>query len=77
MSPAGFSRRRRWLSTRRQPDPSESVFQNGTTITATVPAGLPAGAAAIKVQSGGASTNSVVLPVAITAPGIFSQSGTG
>ncbi len=48
-----------------------------TTITATVPASLPAAAAAVEVQSGGASSNSVLMPVAATAPGIFSQSGTG
>ncbi len=48
-----------------------------TTITAMVPASVPAGAAAIEVQSGGASTNPVLMLVAATAPGIFSQSGTG
>jgi uncharacterized protein (TIGR03437 family) len=46
-------------------------------ITAVVPASVPAAAAAVEVQSGGARTNSVVIPVAATAPGIFSQSGTG
>lgn len=48
-----------------------------TTITAVVPAGVPAAAAAVEVQSGGASTNSVLMPVAATAPGIFTQNGTG
>ena len=48
-----------------------------TAITATVPASVPAAVAAVEVQSGGASTNSVLMPVAATAPGIFSQGGTG
>jgi uncharacterized protein (TIGR03437 family) len=48
-----------------------------TSITAIVPAGVPAAAAAIEVQSGGASTNQVLMPVAVTAPGIFAQSGAG
>lgn len=46
-------------------------------ITATVPPGLPAAAARVEVQSGGATTNSVLMPVGVTSPGIFSQSGTG
>lgn len=48
-----------------------------TTITATVPANLPAAAAAVAVQSGGATTNPVLMPVAMTSPGIFSQNGSG
>jgi uncharacterized protein (TIGR03437 family) len=48
-----------------------------TMITATVPASVPAAAAAVEVQSGGASRNQVLMPVAVTAPGIFSQSGIG
>ena len=48
-----------------------------TTITATVPAGVPAAAAEVEVQSGGANTNQVLMPVAVTSPGTFSQSGNG
>lgn len=50
---------------------------NAGTITAVVPGGLPDAAADIFVQSGGAATNHVLMPVAVTSPGIFSQSGTG
>jgi uncharacterized protein (TIGR03437 family) len=45
-------------------------------ITAIVPAELPA-AAAVEVRSGGLSSNSLLMPVAVTSPGIFSQDGTG
>jgi uncharacterized protein (TIGR03437 family) len=48
-----------------------------TAITATVPATVPAAAAAVEVQSGGAGANQVLMPVTVTSPGIFSQSGTG
>jgi uncharacterized protein (TIGR03437 family) len=48
-----------------------------TAITATVPADVSAGAAAVQVQSGGASSNSVLMPAAVASPGIFSADGTG
>lgn len=48
-----------------------------TTITATVPADVPAAAAAVVVKSGGASSNQVLMPVSVTAPGLFSANGTG
>lgn len=48
-----------------------------STITATVPASVPSAGAAIAVQSGGASTNQVLMPVAVNSPGIFSQNGAG
>ena len=57
--------------------PVSPITVTPTTITATVPPSVPAASAAIEVLSGGASTNPVVLSVAVTAPGIFSQSGTG
>jgi uncharacterized protein (TIGR03437 family) len=57
--------------------PVSLISVTPTTITATVPSSVPAGAAAIEVLSGGAGTNPVLMPVAATAPGIFSQSGTG
>jgi uncharacterized protein (TIGR03437 family) len=57
--------------------PASPISISPTTIVATVPDGLLAASAAVAVQSGGVSTNQVVMPVAITAPGIFSQNGTG
>jgi uncharacterized protein (TIGR03437 family) len=46
-------------------------------ITATVPADISTGAAEVEVQSGGASSNQVLMPVAVDSPGIFSANGTG
>jgi uncharacterized protein (TIGR03437 family) len=46
-------------------------------ITATVPADIASGAAAVEVQSGGGSTNQVLMPVAVVSPGLFSADGTG
>ncbi len=46
-------------------------------ITAVVPAGVSGTYATVQVQSGGASSNSVLVPVAAAAPGIFSQDGSG
>jgi hypothetical protein len=48
-----------------------------TAITATVPADIPTGAAEVQVQSGGASSNQVLMPVAVVSPGILSGDGTG
>jgi uncharacterized protein (TIGR03437 family) len=48
-----------------------------TAISATVPADIGTGAATVAVQSGGASSNQVLMPVAVTSPGIFSADGTG
>ncbi len=48
-----------------------------TAIAATVPADIAAGAAGVGVQSGGASSNRVLMPAAVTSPGIFSADGTG
>ncbi len=52
-----------------------------TTITATVPQGIPQGAVVVQVQSqvqpAGAVSNSVLVPVAVTSPAIFSQDGSG
>lgn len=46
-------------------------------IAATVPADIAVAAAAVQVQSGGATSNQVLAPVAVTSPGIFSADGTG
>ena len=40
-------------------------------------ADIAGGAAAVEVQSGGASTNQVLMPVAVASPGLFSADGTG
>jgi uncharacterized protein (TIGR03437 family) len=48
-----------------------------TAIATTVPADIAGGAAEVEVQSGGASSNQVLMPVAVTTPGIFSADGTG
>lgn len=47
------------------------------TITAVVPQSVPGIAAEVQVQSGGASSNQVLVPVAQAAPGIFTQNGSG
>jgi uncharacterized protein (TIGR03437 family) len=48
-----------------------------TQITAVVPSNLPNAAAVVQVQSGGAASNKVLVPVAVTSPGIFSVDGSG
>jgi uncharacterized protein (TIGR03437 family) len=48
-----------------------------TSITAVVPQDVPSGAAVVQVQSSGAVTNQVVVPVNATSPGVFSQDGSG
>jgi Beta-propeller repeat/IPT/TIG domain len=53
------------------------ISVTSTAITAIVPATVPAAAAAVQVQSGGAVSNSVLMPVALTSPGMSLQSGAG
>jgi len=48
-----------------------------TTIAAVVPQSVPGVAAEVQVQSAGASSNQVLIPVASAAPGIFTQNGSG
>ncbi len=48
-----------------------------TTMLAIVPPNVPGTAAEVQVQSAGASSNQVLVPVALTAPGIFTQNGSG
>ena len=48
-----------------------------TAITAVVPPSVPAAAVIVRVQSGGASSNSVLIQVSAAAPGIFSADGSG
>jgi uncharacterized protein (TIGR03437 family) len=48
-----------------------------TAITATVPANVPSVAAEVQVQSGGVSSNQVLMPTAATSPGLFALNGTG
>jgi uncharacterized protein (TIGR03437 family) len=55
----------------------QPVSMNGTSITAVVPANVPANAAVFQVTSGGASSNQVLVPVNAVAPAIFSQDGSG
>ena len=50
---------------------------NATEITATVPPGIPNGPAQAVVQSGGAASNQVLLPIATTSPGVFAANGNG
>ena len=47
-----------------------------TQITAVVPSNLP-NAVRVQVQSAGAASNEVLVPVAVTSPGIFSVDGSG
>jgi uncharacterized protein (TIGR03437 family) len=48
-----------------------------TQITAVVPTNLPVAPVFVQVQSGGATSNQVLLPIATASPGIFSVDGTG
>jgi uncharacterized protein (TIGR03437 family) len=48
-----------------------------TQIAAVVPSNVPAAATVVEVQSGGSASNPVVVPVAVTSPGIFSVDGSG
>jgi len=54
-----------------------AISITATAITAVVPANVSAGAVEFQVQSGGASSNQVLIPVSATSPGIFSQNGLG
>ncbi len=53
------------------------ISMTATAITATVPQGVPAGSALVQVSSSGASSNEVLVALNATAPGIFSQNGSG
>ena len=57
--------------------PIASIAITPTTVTAVAPASFPSAAVTIEVQSGGASSNQVLVPVAMASPGIFSEDGTG
>ncbi len=48
-----------------------------TAITAVVPQSVPADAAMVQMQSGGASSNQVLIQVSAASPGIFSADGSG
>ena len=54
-----------------------ALSMSATQITAMVPSGLPVAPAVVQVQSGGAASNSVLVPVAAASPGIFSADGSG
>ncbi len=54
-----------------------AISVTATAITAVVPQSVPVGAVEIQVQSGGASSNQVLMPVGVTSPGIFAQNGLG
>jgi uncharacterized protein (TIGR03437 family) len=54
-----------------------AISMDATEITATVPSNFPNGATEFVVQSGGAASNQVLVPVVPTSPGIFSVNGTG
>ncbi|HUA62693.1 MAG TPA: SBBP repeat-containing protein [Verrucomicrobiae bacterium] len=53
------------------------LSQTATSLTAVVPADIAMGVATVQVASGGASSNSVLVPVASAAPGVFSADGSG
>ncbi len=53
-----------------------ALSMSATQITAVVPSGLPA-AVQVQVESGGATSNQVLVPVGAASPGIFSADGTG
>ncbi len=55
----------------------QPISMTSTSITATVAQTVPAGAAEFQVTSGGSSSNQVLVEVNATAPGIFSQNGSG
>ncbi len=54
-----------------------AISIHATEITASVPSNIPTSTAEVIVQSGGAASNQVLVPVAATAPGIFSANGNG
>jgi len=49
----------------------------GNAITAVVPASISFGATTVQVASGGATSNQVLVPVNLAAPGLFSADGSG
>jgi uncharacterized protein (TIGR03437 family) len=53
------------------------VAMDSQSITAVVPANITASAVLVQVQSGGAVTNPVVVPVAMSAPALYSADGSG
>jgi len=55
--------------------PAIAVAPNS--ITATVPSNLASGPVVVQVQSGGATSNQVLLAVAAASPGLFSADGSG
>jgi uncharacterized protein (TIGR03437 family) len=54
-----------------------STTLDSQSITAVVPANITASAVLVQVQSGGAMTNPVLVPVAMTAPALYSADGSG
>lgn len=57
--------------------PVSPISITPTAITLTAPAVLPEAVVTFEVRSGGGSSNSVMMPVALTSPGVFSQNGSG
>jgi uncharacterized protein (TIGR03437 family) len=53
------------------------ITMDSQSITAIVPANVPLGATLVQVQSSGAKTNPVVVPVNVNAPGLYSADGSG
>jgi uncharacterized protein (TIGR03437 family) len=54
----------------------QPISVSATEITAVVPPNLPS-AVELQVQSGGATSNDVAIPVVVNSPGIFSVNGSG
>lgn len=57
--------------------PVSILTADANSITGSVPKDLSGSYAFVQVQAGTASSNSVLVPVASTSPGLFSQDGTG
>ena len=57
--------------------PAPLCLVSSTLIEAVVPRGITGPTAVIQVQINGVGSNTTVLPVAATAPGVFSQAGSG
>lgn len=53
------------------------ISTTATSITAVVPQSVPAAAAQFQVQTAGSNSNSVLIPVSASSPGIFAQNGSG
>jgi uncharacterized protein (TIGR03437 family) len=56
---------------------AKTISVTSNLITAVVPASLPNGAVTVQVQTAGAASNTVLVPVAVVSPGLFSVDGTG